>query len=284
METTEKKYDSTIERSAEINELAKSMALAQSEVENPVASSDNPFYSSKYADLASVLNMTRKIFSKHGISIIQHPGYRDNMVQVTTVICHSSGQWMSSTICAPAFKADKFGVQKPVDTQSIGSAITYCRRYALAAVTGVAQDDDDGNKASGKTKENPDNQYENKQNNRQQVVTKKATTWNKLSDVAHSEQKKPVVESVVVKDDDPLPDWEKTHNPTNLFSVPQVILDNCGKLSDIHHKAIESISSSVFSDSIITLKDLSLKATNERSRVIIDSLINDIHLILKSRQ
>jgi hypothetical protein len=63
------------------------------------------------------------------------------MVHVTTLLSHTSGQWMQSCVSSPIGKAD---------SQGVGSAITYLRRYSLAAVAGVAQEDDDGNAASGK--------------------------------------------------------------------------------------------------------------------------------------
>jgi hypothetical protein len=55
---------------------------------------------------------------------------------------HTSGQWISSVFSMPVSKHD---------AQAVGSAITYARRYALAAVVGIAPEDDDGNLASGKS-------------------------------------------------------------------------------------------------------------------------------------
>ncbi|KAG1445345.1 hypothetical protein G6F57_017589 [Rhizopus arrhizus] len=53
---------------------------------------------------------------------------------------HESGEWISDTLVMPLPKQDP---------QGYGSAMPYARRYALAAITGVYQDDDDGNAASG---------------------------------------------------------------------------------------------------------------------------------------
>jgi hypothetical protein len=61
------------------------------------------------------------------------------MVTVETVLMHSSGEWMSSVAAAP--------LSKP-DAQGVGSAITYLRRYSLAAIAGIAQEDDDGQAAT----------------------------------------------------------------------------------------------------------------------------------------
>ena len=132
-------------RSEQINELAGALALAQAELENATKSSNNPHFKSKYADLAEVLNTVRPVLAKHGLSFVQFPGYahEPKVVAVETILMHKSGQFISGTVAAP--------VSKP-DAQGVGSAITYCRRYSLAAVVGIAQEDDDGNEASGRGK------------------------------------------------------------------------------------------------------------------------------------
>lgn len=121
-----------------INELATALALAQVELENASKNAANPHFRSKYADLAEVLNTVRPVFAKHGLSVTQFPSYADGLVSVRTVLMHKSGQWMAGDASAPASK---------LDAQGVGSAITYLRRYSLAAVAGVAQEDDDGNAA-----------------------------------------------------------------------------------------------------------------------------------------
>lgn len=127
-------------KSDQINELATALAKAQGEIENASKSSQNPHFKSRYADLAEVLNTVRPVFASHGLSVSQCPSYEQGIVSVETVLMHSSGQWMSSVISAPISK---------LDAQSVGSAITYCRRYSLAAVAGIAQEDDDANSAVG---------------------------------------------------------------------------------------------------------------------------------------
>ncbi len=135
-----------IEKSEQINELAAALAKAQAEIVNPAKTSENPHYRNKYADLAEVLNVVRPVFAAHGLAVSQHPAMDGDgaMVTVETMLTHSSGQWMVSAVSAPVAKKD---------AQGVGSAITYCRRYALAAIAGVAQDDDDGNAAVGGNRE-----------------------------------------------------------------------------------------------------------------------------------
>ena len=127
--------------SEQLNEIATALAIAQGEIENASKNSSNPHFRSKYADLAEILNTVRPVFAKHGIAVVQSPSYADGIVSVTTSVMHKSGQYLSDTCYAPATK---------LDPQGVGSAITYLRRYSLAAFAGIAQEDDDGNAASNR--------------------------------------------------------------------------------------------------------------------------------------
>ena len=131
-------------RSEHINDLSAALAKAQHEVENASKSSVNPHFKSKYADLAEILNTVRPVFSSHGIAIVQMPSFESGLASVETLLTHSSGQWISNTCSAPVGKQD---------AQGVGSAITYLRRYSLAAFAGVAQEDDDGNSSIGNGKQ-----------------------------------------------------------------------------------------------------------------------------------
>jgi len=128
-----------------INELATALSLAQSEIEGAVKDSANPFFKSKYADLASVWDAIRAPFAKNGLSVVQGPEvvfYAEGRVSVLcTRLMHKGGQWIESQIPLEPIKNDP---------QGVGSAITYMRRYALQAMAGVAPEDDDGNHASGR--------------------------------------------------------------------------------------------------------------------------------------
>lgn len=127
-------------------ELFTAYAAAQGEVENASKSSNNPHFKSKYADLAEVLNTVRPVFAKHGLSIMQSTGFDGSLVSVTTLVAHKGGGLVYSTAsCVPA----------KADAQGIGSATTYLRRYSLAAMAGVAQEDDDGNAAAHNGKPTP---------------------------------------------------------------------------------------------------------------------------------
>lgn len=127
-------------------ELFAALAKAQGEVENASKSSNNPHFKSKYADLAEVLNTVRPVFAKNDLSIMQSTAFNGSFVSVTTLVAHKSGGLIYSTAsCVPG----------KTDAQGIGSATTYLRRYSLAAMAGIAQEDDDGNAAAHNGKPAP---------------------------------------------------------------------------------------------------------------------------------
>jgi len=132
-----------------VGKLAEALSKAQLNFDPVLKDSDNPFYKSKYADLATVIEATRKHLAAEGLSVVQMPhaqfngSNEDATLTLTSLMVHSSGEWISSDLTLPAMMKER------LDSQSVGSAITYARRYALSAMTGVAQQDDDGNSAVG---------------------------------------------------------------------------------------------------------------------------------------
>lgn len=132
-------------KSETIAELAAALAKAQGGTAAAAKDKANPFFKSKYADLASVWEACREPLSKNGLSVVQLPSFADGVVTVETCLLHASGQWISTSLSAPV---------KENTAQAVGSATTYLRRYSLASMAGVApDDDDDGNGASAKRDE-----------------------------------------------------------------------------------------------------------------------------------
>jgi hypothetical protein len=130
-------------KSETLGALATALSLAQGEFDAAVKDTANPFFKSKYADLAGVVEATRPALSKHGLSIIQLPRSQDGCIQLETILLHKSGEFIGDTLALPVSKQD---------AQGYGSAMTYARRYGWMAVTGIAPEDDDGNAAvRGKT-------------------------------------------------------------------------------------------------------------------------------------
>lgn len=127
--------------SEQINELAGALSKAQGEIEGASKDALNPHFKSRYADLASVWDACRGPLAKNGLAIVQAVSGTERGVKVTTILMHSSGQFIRSELDVPAMK---------LDAQGLGSATTYGRRYSLAAMVGVAPEDDDGNEAVGR--------------------------------------------------------------------------------------------------------------------------------------
>jgi hypothetical protein len=102
--------------------------------------SNNPFFKSKYASLANILDTIQKPLSECGLAISQFPDGN----ALTTILLHAdSGEWMESSYVMP--------VAKQNDPQAMGSAMTYARRYALGSILNLnIDDDDDGEKAMGR--------------------------------------------------------------------------------------------------------------------------------------
>ena len=131
-----------MQKSEEIKDLASALAKAQGQMKAAIKDQSNPFYKSRYADLASVVEAIKAPLSENGLSYTQLTDVDEGGVYVETILLHSSGQWIMGRLKMPVAKAN--------DPQSLGSAITYCRRYALQSLCGIPSDDDDGNAATGK--------------------------------------------------------------------------------------------------------------------------------------
>lgn len=158
-----------MQTSEQINELAGALAKAQGKITGALKDSANPFFRSKYADLASCWDAARDHLSANGLAVVQTTlrgepitikwdttnektgevnsfSVDTHEIVIETMLIHSSGQWIRSPLHL---------VPRDVSPQGIGSCITYGRRYGLAAVVGIAQVDDDGNAASGRDKHDP---------------------------------------------------------------------------------------------------------------------------------
>lgn len=135
-------------KSDSIGELSKALSKAQTIMGGAIKDSNNPFFKAAYADLSSVWDACRKPLTDNGLSIIQTLDIAEHGVIVETTLSHASGEWISGRLLLNPTKNDP---------QGIGSAITYGRRYALAAMVGVCPEDDDGEGAMGREdkKNNP---------------------------------------------------------------------------------------------------------------------------------
>lgn len=133
-----------MEKSESIKEIALALSKFQSQIpridldrEVEVQTKTGGKYKFRYATFANILEKIRKPLSENGLSFSQLVTADGG---VTTILMHSSGEWLSSTLIITGDKTP----------QGIGSAITYNKRYSLTSILGICgDDDDDGNGAQG---------------------------------------------------------------------------------------------------------------------------------------
>ena len=132
--------------SSSIGNLAAALAKAQVELVNPEKSmvatmpadgkgaAEQIF---RYAPLSSGLDIVRKTLGRHEIATVQATAidHAVGIVNVTTTLAHSSGEWISSDwpVCS---------LEDMASPKRMGAALTYARRYALFALVGIAGEDD----------------------------------------------------------------------------------------------------------------------------------------------
>lgn len=122
-----------------LGKLAEALAKAQGEIRHAKEDAKNPHFNSTYASLAAVWDACREPLTKNGLAVAQIPEADGPKVTVTTMLLHTSGESIKGALCVTA---------RDPSPQAIGSAITYARRYGLAAMVGISpSDDDDGNAA-----------------------------------------------------------------------------------------------------------------------------------------
>ena len=124
--------------SPELDQIASALCRAQAEIAGAHKNANNPFFKSKYSDLASCWSAVREPLTKHSLSVVQNPSADGAKVSVETVLLHASGQWLSGTMTATA---------KDDSPQAIISIVTYLRRAGLSSFCSIAPVDDDAESA-----------------------------------------------------------------------------------------------------------------------------------------
>jgi hypothetical protein len=135
--TTTKKTDNA-GSSYGTSSLAKALAAFQADLPVVTLDGDNPHFKSKFATLANVTRIVLPKLSEHGLAFSAGSRVEEGLLILEAKLLHESGEYESAS----------FPITE-TNPQKVGSAVTYYRRYALAALTGVVADaDDDGNAAS----------------------------------------------------------------------------------------------------------------------------------------
>ena len=126
--------------SESIKQLSAALLKAQRSIKFASKDAKNPHFKSTYADLPAVIDAIKPALNDAGLVFLQTFSPSEaGFIAVTTRLMHETGEWIEDTATVPLPKSDP---------QGYGSAATYARRYSLAAITGLYQDDDDGNAAS----------------------------------------------------------------------------------------------------------------------------------------
>ncbi len=131
-------------KSSSVKEIASALNAFQKGMRSIKEESENPFFKSKYADLADIWRAIREPLAQNGLSVSQGGRVVDGNAVLVTTIMHVSGEWIEGEYPI---------VSKDNTPQGLGSGNTYARRYALSGMLGLTTDvDDDGEGATGRTK------------------------------------------------------------------------------------------------------------------------------------
>lgn len=208
----------TITKSETIIKLAKSLVETQKELKQPLKDAKNPFFKSEYVPLENVAEAITQTATKYGLAFSQYATTTENgNVSVGTIVFHESGEYIEY----PPL------ILKPENTkpQSIGSAITYAKRYALSAIFGITSDkDDDGNKANG----NGENQKQPQKRNQKQAPQNEPN----VHEIVEKYVQK--IEELGVKRADVVEYVCNKHNVGNMFDIAPNIL--VGEIKQIYMK------------------------------------------------
>ena len=186
-------------QSETVDELAAALCEFQYEVGGAHKDSTNPFFKSKYADLESCKDAIKEPLHAHGLAIVQATRVNEGGASVlVTTLMHKSGQWIKGEL--PILCA------KERDAQAQGSAITYARRYALSAITGLYQTDDDGEGSQNRDKKpasnsKPQQQTQSKPQQQQQQQKPPAQPQQAAKKIVEGEEP---TDAEIVKQPDPV--------------------------------------------------------------------------------
>lgn len=128
-----------MDKSEKLNEIFTALSKFQGELCN--ASKSKAGHNYKYADLSACINACKDLLAENGLAVSQMLGGSSEGQTLTTMLTHSSGQYISDCCVLPTAVLSGGGGKNPV--QCLGSSITYMRRYSYCAITGLTQEDED---------------------------------------------------------------------------------------------------------------------------------------------
>lgn len=132
-----------MEHSEQIDKISPALVKMQGELKQANFNKTNPHFKSKFADYLSCREACKEPLLTNELCALQDVVMKDGHMQMETMLVHSSGQWIKTYV--PMFP-------KSEDSQAVGSAITYMKRYGLSAALGIVtgdEVDDDAEAAEG---------------------------------------------------------------------------------------------------------------------------------------
>jgi len=212
-------------RSEFVNELYAALAKAQGEMRAATSTSENPYFKSSYADLTEIVESSRPALTKHGLAVIQQicPNNEGQNV-LYTILTHSSGQFIESAIKI---------IPAKTDIQSLGSHITYLRRYCYASLVNViiSGEDDDGEIAVATTRQvvakgTALNTKYNPTENRMETITKEQLEELEYELAEYPEIANQVLDGLKIMN---LADMPKSKYQVSLTRIREIKLTRNGK-------------------------------------------------------
>lgn len=163
--------------------LGKALVGFHGDVEKVAFDGRNPQYRSKYVTLDALIDATKPILQKHGLSILQFPiTSEDGKTGIKSMLVHESGEFIESEplFMQPVRMVKGGAYEQAPDPQAAGSTISYLRRYSYQAILSLSTgEDDDGEKAMGRSsdnaRENTTEPSEDRSSRRERVETTDTT-------------------------------------------------------------------------------------------------------------
>lgn len=212
----------------DIKELVSALSKAQGKMKPATFNKINPHFKNRYADFTSCMDAARSPLSENGLSILQYCEHYNEKLTLVTMLAHTSGQWIKSYFPLNPTK---------MDSQSIGSAMTYAKRYSLSAMLGIVSDeeDDDGEAAQGRGKGSDAKTFSDTVNAPPKINTEQLNIIKKIEEKLDAKRKKRVA------------DWMKTVFKTEKIedllaaNFPKVIIAFENAIKDLEQEKKEGM-------------------------------------------
>lgn len=232
----------------------KAIILCKNLSINPRKRSSNPYFRSRYADLLEVLDCLSGPLEMSKLAISQHPSMDGNILSIETLVIHESGEWMSSVISCEINKVQNKNGQIETDPQKIGSLISYLRRYSIASIFCLAQEDDDAESVNNRhTQENFNGKFDKQDEKAQQL---KINEEKKVVPLEYNDSIQ--IENRII----PI-------ELLNIIKMPELINKKIVELHEVLKVTIKS-----------KIQELSSKSKSEHNKIVMNNIIRDLNSLL----